>query len=88
MPSLYGRLVQPDRENPEKINPVLAESWQADAAAKTLTIKLKRDAKFASGNPLRADDLIFSYTRPVIFNKSPAFILNVLGWQAETSPAS
>ena len=42
VPSLYERLVQPDRENPEKINPVLAESWQPDAAAKTLTIKLTR----------------------------------------------
>ena len=43
VPSLYQRLVQPDRDNPEKITPVLAESWDADAAAKTLTIKLKPD---------------------------------------------
>lgn len=83
VPSLYERLVQPDRENPEKINPVLAESWQPDAAAKTLTIKLKSDAKFASGNPLRPEDVIFSYTRAVTMNKSPAFILNVLGWEPD-----
>ncbi len=83
VPSLYERLVQPDRENPEKINPVLAESWQPDAAAKTLTIKLKSDAKFASGNPLRLEDVIFSYTRAVTMNKSPAFILNVLGWEPD-----
>ena len=82
VPSLYHRLVQPDRDNPEKITPVLAESWEADAAAKTLTIKLKPDAKFASGNPLRPEDVIFSYTRAVTLNKSPAFILNVLGWDA------
>ena len=82
VPSLYQRLVQPDRDNPEKITPVLAESWEADAAAKTLTIKLKPDAKFASGNPLRPEDVIFSYTRAVTLNKSPAFILNVLGWDA------
>lgn len=80
VPSLYQRLVQPDRENPEKITPVLAESWQADPANKTLTVKLKSDARFASGNPVRADDVIFSYTRAVTMNKSPAFILNVLGW--------
>jgi peptide/nickel transport system substrate-binding protein len=82
VPSLYQRLVQPDRDNPEKITPILAESWEADAAAKTLTIKLKPDAKFASGNPLRPEDVIFSYTRAVTLNKSPAFILNVLGWDA------
>jgi len=81
VPSLYQRLVQPDRDNPEKITPILAESWEADAAAKTLTIKLKPDAKFASGNPLRAEDVIFSYTRAITLNKSPAFILNVLGWE-------
>lgn len=81
VPSLYQRLVQPDRNDPAKITPILAESWQADAAAKTLTIKLKSDAKFASGNPLRPEDVIFSYTRAVTLNKSPAFILNVLGWE-------
>lgn len=83
VPSLYQRLVQPDRNNPEKIVPILAENWQADPAAKTLTIKLKPDAKFASGNPLRPEDVIFSYTRAVTLNKSPAFILNVLGWQPD-----
>ena len=41
VPSLYQRLVQPDRDNPAKISPILAESWEANAAAKTLTIKLK-----------------------------------------------
>ena len=83
VPSLYQRLVQPDRNDPAKITPILAESWQADAAAKTLTIKLKNDAKFASGNALRPEDVIFSYTRAVTLNKSPAFILNVLGWQPD-----
>lgn len=83
VPSLYQRLVQPDRTDPAKITPILAASWQADAAAKTLTIKLKSDAKFASGNALRPEDVIFSYTRAVTLNKSPAFILNVLGWQPD-----
>ncbi|PVZ88983.1 ABC transporter substrate-binding protein [Serratia sp. S1B] len=83
VPSLYQRLVQADRDNPAKVIPVLAESWQDDAAAKTLTIKLRPQAAFSSGNPLTADDVIFSYIRAVKMNKSPAFILNVLGWQAD-----
>ncbi|VTR20708.1 Dipeptide-binding protein [Serratia fonticola] len=83
VPSLYQRLVQADRDNPAKVIPVLAESWQDDAAAKTLTIKLRPQATFSSGNPLTADDVIFSYTRAVKMNKSPAFILNVLGWQPD-----
>ncbi|WP_455425827.1 ABC transporter substrate-binding protein [Dryocola sp. LX212] len=83
VPSLYQRLVQADRDEPAKVNPVLAESWQGDAANKKLTIKLRPDAKFSSGNPLRPEDVIFSYTRAVTLNKSPAFILNVLGWQPD-----
>lgn len=83
VPSLYQRLVQADRDDPAKVVPVLAESWQGDAAAKTLTVKLRPQAAFASGNPLTADDVIFSYSRAVKMNKSPAFILNVLGWQPD-----
>jgi peptide/nickel transport system substrate-binding protein len=87
VPSLYQRLVQADRDDPAKVVPVLAESWQGDAAAKTLTIKLRPQALFASGNPLTADDVIFSYSRAVKMNKSPAFILNVLGWQPDNIDA-
>jgi peptide/nickel transport system substrate-binding protein len=83
VPSLYQRLVQADRDNPAKVIPVLAESWQDDAAAKTLTVKLRPQAVFSSGNSLTADDVIFSYQRAVKMNKSPAFILNVLGWQPD-----
>ncbi|TNV20032.1 ABC transporter substrate-binding protein [Buttiauxella sp. B2] len=83
VPSLYQRLVQADRDNPAKVVPVLAKSWQGDAANKKLTIKLRPDAKFSSGNPLRPEDVIFSYIRAVTLNKSPAFILNVLGWQPD-----
>lgn len=83
LPSLYQRLVQADRQHPEKVIPVLAESWQGDAANKKLIIKLRPDAQFSSGNPLRPEDVIFSYTRAVTLNKSPAFILNVLGWQPD-----
>ncbi|WP_411703689.1 ABC transporter substrate-binding protein [Edaphovirga cremea] len=83
IPSLYQRLVQADRDNPAKVVPILAQSWKADAAAKTLTVSLRPDATFSSGNPVRADDVIYSFNRAVKMNKSPAFILNVLGWQAD-----
>lgn len=34
-------------------------------------------------NPVRPEDVIYSYVRAVTLNKSGAFILNVLGWQPE-----
>ncbi|TCV95166.1 ABC transporter substrate-binding protein [Biostraticola tofi] len=83
IPSLYQRLVQADRDNPEQVVPVLAESLQPDAKTNTLTVALKPGAVFASGNPVSADDVIYSFTRAVKLNKSPAFILNVLGWTSD-----
>ena len=83
VPSLYQRLVQPNRDNPEQLDAILLEDWQADATNKTLTVRIKENAKFASGNPVRPEDIIFSYQRAVVMNKSPAFILNILGWNKE-----
>ncbi|MDE1995596.1 MAG: ABC transporter substrate-binding protein, partial [Rhizobiaceae bacterium] len=81
--NLYQRLIQSDRSDATKIDPALALSWQPGADGKSLTFKLDPNAKFASGNPVRPEDVIFSLTRAVKLNKSPAFILNELGWKAE-----
>jgi peptide/nickel transport system substrate-binding protein len=84
--NLYQRLVQSNRDDGTKIEPALAASWEAGADGKSLTFTLT-DAKFSSGNPVRADDVVFSLTRAVKLNKSPAFILNELGWQADNVDA-
>jgi peptide/nickel transport system substrate-binding protein len=57
--------------------PVLAESWDvADTGDMwTLTFKLDPDATFASGNPVTADDVVFSLNRAIDINKSPAWLL-------------
>lgn len=39
----------------------LAESWQVDAKATTYTVKLKPDLKWHDGQPLTADDVVFTY---------------------------
>ncbi|NBM68379.1 MULTISPECIES: ABC transporter substrate-binding protein [Proteus] len=83
VPSLYQRIVQPNRDNPEINEPILVESWQANPEQKSIVFKIKPDAKFASGNTVRPEDIIFSYQRAITMNKSPAFILNVLGWKTE-----
>lgn len=81
--NLYQRLVQPDRDDGTKIDPVLAASWQVGADGHSITFALRPDAAFSSGNPVRPEDVIFSLSRAVKLNKSPAFILNELGWTAE-----
>ncbi|WP_199102636.1 ABC transporter substrate-binding protein [Aquitalea sp. ASV11] len=81
--SLYQRLVQSNRSNPANIEAALASHWVAGKDGQSLQFTLKPGARFASGNPVRPEDVIFSLSRAVKLNKSPAFILNELGWKAE-----
>lgn len=80
--NIYDRLVQYDVEDPTRLQPSLAASWQVGADGKTIAFTL-RDAKFASGNPVRPEDVVFSFTRVIKLKKSPAFILAQLGWTPE-----
>ncbi|MBP0500610.1 hypothetical protein J8J32_21280, partial [Mycobacterium tuberculosis] len=58
----------------------LATAWTADDAARTITFTLRDGVKFTSGNPLRAEDVVYSWKRVIALNKAPAFILAQLGW--------
>jgi peptide/nickel transport system substrate-binding protein len=80
--NIYDRLVQYDAEDPTELVAGLAESWDIDAENKTITFQL-RDATFHSGNPVRGEDVIFSFERVVKLNLNPAFILTQLGWTPE-----
>ncbi|WP_293866475.1 ABC transporter substrate-binding protein [uncultured Alsobacter sp.] len=79
----YDRLVQYDADDVQKLAGGLAASWVADDAAKTITFTLRDGVKFASGNPLTAADVIYSFKRVVALNKAPAFILTQLGWNKD-----
>jgi len=77
---VYDRLVQYDAEDTTKLVGGLASDWMADDQAKTITFTLRDGVKFHSGNPLRPEDVIYSFKRVVALNKAPAFILTQLGW--------
>ncbi|RMO84484.1 ABC transporter periplasmic oligopeptide-binding protein [Pseudomonas syringae pv. philadelphi] len=81
--NIYQRLLEPDRQNPSVLVPALASSWKAGDDDKSLIFELRNGARFASGNGVRPDDVIYSLSRVVKLNKSPAFILGELGWTAE-----
>jgi peptide/nickel transport system substrate-binding protein len=84
--SLYQRLVQPDPDHPESMKGAgLATGWQIEP--RSLVFELRPDALFASGRSVRPEDVIFSLRRAVTLNRSPAFILNALGWTAATVDA-
>lgn len=81
--NLYQRLLTPDRTTPEKLAPELASGWQAGADGQSLIFTLKANQRFASGNPVRPEDVIFSLVRAVKLNKAPSFILGEFGWTPE-----
>ncbi len=59
-----------------KIEPFLAESYTVSPDAKVYTFKLRRGVKFASGNPMTADDVVFSFKRLGNLQDNPAFLFN------------
>jgi peptide/nickel transport system substrate-binding protein len=79
----YDRLIGYDVDDVSKIYGVAAESWTVAPDGKTFTFKIRDGIKFASGNPLTAEDVAFSLQRTVILDKSPAFILGQFGFTAE-----
>ncbi len=78
----YDRLIGYEVDDVSKIYGVVAESWEVGEDGKTYTFKIRKGIRFASGNPLTAEDAAFSLQRAVILDKSPAFILGQFGFTA------
>ena len=79
----YQKLVALDAKDTSKVKPDIAESWTVSDDGKTFTFKIKPDQKFASGNPITANDVAYSFERAVKLNKNPAFILQQFGLTGE-----
>jgi peptide/nickel transport system substrate-binding protein len=79
MGNAYDRLVRFEVEDPSKLYGDIAESWTVSDDGKTYTFKLRTGLKFASGNPITAEDVAWSLQRAVKLDKTPAFILTQFG---------
>lgn len=75
----YSYLVRLDLNDTSKVVNDLAESYTVSDDGLTYTFKLKPGLKFASGNPITAEDVAWSFERVVKLDKSPAFILTQFG---------
>jgi peptide/nickel transport system substrate-binding protein len=87
----YETLVKFEGADLATIKAGLATSWDPKDAGATwdITFKLKSGVKFASGNPLTADDVVYSLQRVIKLNKSPAFLFtDVAGLKAESIKAT
>ncbi|MEO5734040.1 MAG: ABC transporter substrate-binding protein, partial [Rubrivivax sp.] len=79
----YDRLLRFDVNDPSKLVPDVAQKWSVSDDGKTFTFELKPGLKFASGNPLTAEDVVWSLQRSVLLDKTPAFILTQFGLTKE-----
>jgi peptide/nickel transport system substrate-binding protein len=59
--NLYDALVFPDEEG--NLKPHLAKDWSISDDNLTYTFQLREDATFHSGNPVRAEDVVFTVER-------------------------
>ena len=78
--NVYDRLISFDSKTNE-LQGQLAESWDVDDTGITFHL---RDAKFASGNPVTAADVVFSLTRLFKLDQSAAAGLKTFGYNADT----
>ena len=72
----YDTLVKFEGADLANLKPGAAEKWDIKDAGSNwqITFSLRAGAKFASGNPITADDVVYSIQRAIKLNKSPAFL--------------
>jgi peptide/nickel transport system substrate-binding protein len=75
----YDTLVDIRPDDLNTIVPRLAESWEVNDEFTEFTFHLRKDAKFASGNPVTAEDVVFSWNRLLNVAGAPAFNLDGVG---------
>lgn len=80
MGNIYDRLVRLDINDPSKLVGDVAKSWTISPDGKTYTFEIKPGLKFASGNALTAEEIVYSLHRAILLDKAPAFILTQFGF--------
>lgn len=80
----YETLVEYDAADLSKLSGGVV-SWTFSADNKTVTFKLRQGVTSAFGNPVTANDVVYSFTRVVKADKTPAFILKQFGWTADNA---
>ncbi len=76
----YDRIMRFEPTDITKLVPGVAESVTVSDDGKTFTFKIRAGQKFASGNPVTAQDAAWSLQRVIKLQKTPVFLLTQLGW--------
>lgn len=81
--NVYDTLTALNPENASEFMPRLAESWEIAPDGRTITYHLREGVTFASGNPLTAEDVVWSLRRLLTLNLAQASFLKTRGFKAE-----
>lgn len=74
--SAYDTLVTVEAPDFTKIQPKLATKWEVSKDSSVFTFTLRAGVKFASGNPLTAQDVRFSFRRLKNMKDNPSFFMD------------
>ena len=81
--NVYDRLMRFEAGNLTKLVGGAAASWTISDDGKLFAFKLRPGMKFHSGAPVTAEDAAFSLQRVVKLDKTPAFLIEQLGWSKD-----
>jgi peptide/nickel transport system substrate-binding protein len=73
--NVYDELVTYRGSNTSKPQPDLATSWKISKDARHFFFKLRHNVRFSNGDPMTAQDVVFSYRRLGYLNDNPAFLM-------------
>lgn len=66
-----------------ELQPALAESFTVSEDGRTFTFRIRQGVRFHSGNALTAADVVYSLRRPLLINRTPAFMYRSVGLTRE-----
>lgn len=81
--NLYDRLIVADQSDPSKFVPEIAAGWEFGDDGTTLTFRLRDGLRFHSGNPVTAEDVVFSLKRVVMLDGYITVFTRRFGWTKE-----
>lgn len=74
----YETLVSFPADSVDHIEPLLAESWAISEDGTVYTFTLRDGPKFANGDPVTAEDVVFSFNRMKHITGNPSFLAETI----------
>jgi len=76
--AVYDTLVTFPAGDASSVEPALATSWDISDDGLVYTFHLRDDVKFSNGDPLTANDVVFSFNRLIHINGNPASVATTI----------